>query len=69
MEALIAIAMLCQISGHAVPKQIDAHQQACQKNLIVCYEKKKNGAGDAWLGALKDCVLERKVSCDSPECQ
>lgn len=64
MEALIAIAALCQIASGAAYslKQVDAHQLTCQKYYTICYDKKGGGVGKeerAWIGPLKDCINER----------
>lgn len=69
MDALIAIAALCQVSaGCRSMKDVDSYQLACQKELIECYEKKLPTVFNEkpldpvqWWGPLKDCVKERKV--------
>lgn len=69
MEALLAIAMLCQVSAQSVLgglDGVDRHQLSCQQKYIKCYEEKlskedKAGQIDpkVWYGKLKSCVLER----------
>ena len=56
MDVLIAIAQLCAVSGTNL-HHVDAHQKACQKQLIECYEK-NHPKDAAWYGPLKDCVLK-----------
>lgn len=57
MQALIAIAAFCQIGSVDIHHAIK-HQEACQKELIQCYEK-ANPKDDRWSGPLKDCILKR----------
>lgn len=63
MGALMAIAMLCQVSGaNYTFKSRDAYQLKCQQDYIKCYEKKLDPtAQESWVGGLKDCVKERVV--------
>lgn len=75
MDALVAIAMLCQVgAGNYNLSYADSRQLRCQKELIQCYSKKletteitpKSSSEDEalrlWKGPLKDCVLARKVT-------
>ena len=64
MEALLAIAMLCQIhaGGFHSLKEVDQYQSRCQKSYIACYESKMPAPPadpSKWVGILKDCVKER----------
>lgn len=65
MDALIAIAMLCQTTASGVNRNLtDTHdfQLTCQKEYIDCYYGKltaRNVTSPQRL--LKDCVIDRKV--------
>lgn len=69
MEALLALAMLCQVSvgsPFTTLKKVDQYQLKCQQEYIACYEKKLAEAPEptnpnAWIGKLKSCVAERKI--------
>lgn len=68
MEALMAIALICQVHcsgflGISCSKSaVDSYQKACQKALIACYESKfpvPPPQQDQWVGGLKDCIKAR----------
>lgn len=65
MEALIAIALICQVNGGMFSTifSVDETQKECQKELIACYEKSwpHDEATDKsqWIGPLKECVKAR----------
>lgn len=66
MEALYAIALLCQVASCGLFCDVDEYQLKCQKSYIQCYEKKLNKEAPpsdqdpkVWFGRLKDCVKER----------
>lgn len=65
MQALMVIALMCQVHGGVLFLQrIDKYQMECQKKLIACYEAKfpKSPTSELeWIGGLKDCVKERKL--------
>lgn len=71
MEALYAIALLCQVfSGSPFNslKENDKYQLRCQQEYIQCYEEKLATLPDpqsqdpkVWFGRLKACVSERKL--------
>jgi hypothetical protein len=68
MEALYAIALLCQVfstSPFNSMKEVDKYQHSCQKGYIECYESKIGTPPSSdplvWQGKLKQCVQERQV--------
>lgn len=65
MDALMAIALICQVSGSDVHHVIK-HQESCQKELIRCYQE-NHPTSYKWEGPLKDCVL-KKISKDLTDC-
>ena len=60
MDALIAIALLCQIPGTKVGiKSAEKAQKKCQKYYVQCLEKAVQVDDKKWVGPLKECVLNR----------
>lgn len=63
MEALMAIALICQVHGGVLLlKRVDNYQKKCQKELIACYESKfpvPPSDPNKWVGGLKDCIKAR----------
>jgi len=62
LEALIAIALLCQLPGARPTHHSEDHQLRCQKWYIHCLEKAVEHTPKRWTGPLKDCVLERPAN-------
>lgn len=68
MEALLAIAYLCNIAGCGLFCSVEERQLECQKKYISCYEAKladvpapDDQDPKVWFGRLKDCVKEREL--------
>ncbi len=66
MEALLAIAMLCNGLTGGFFGAKDATILKCQQDYIACYEQKlvtttppASEDPKVWLGKLKDCVKEK----------
>ena len=63
LEALIAIALLCQVPGTKLGQvhHAAAHQLKCQKEYILCIEKGLMKDQKNWVGPLKECVLKKPL--------
>lgn len=63
MEALMVIALMCQVHGGVLwLDRVDSFQKKCQKDLIACYEAKfpvQPADPNKWVGGLKDCLKAR----------